>query len=196
PYDAMARAPVCRTAGCRAGPDCPRADTAWIPPQGMRSPPSAYHHRVLLDPSGTWRTSGGRGVPVPWFTLPPAMEHYYAPRHPGYRTLPPWMPGQQGSDEPMELLYPGPGETLLLPVQLDGSRGKVVVELAHRDPKATVYWDLDGQFIGTTTGTHRLALSPPEGPHRLTLTDGQGHRLQRSFTIVAGAAQAPSPHAP
>jgi penicillin-binding protein 1C len=161
----------------------------------MRTPTCPYHREVLLDPSGTYRIARGQGIPARWFVLPPAMEHYYALRHPAYRPLPPWKPGEQGQDEPMEVLYPAPGETLLIPVELDGSRGKMVVEVAHRDPKATVFWDLDGQFIGTTTGDHRMALSPPDGPHRLTLTDNAGHRLQRNFTIVSGAAKATSTHA-
>jgi penicillin-binding protein 1C len=195
PYDEMVRTPLCSTTGFRAGPDCPATDTAWIPPAGMRTPTCPYHREVLLDPSGTYRIARGQGIPARWFVLPPAMEHYYALRHPAYRPLPPWKPGEQGQDEPMEVLYPAPGETLLIPVELDGSRGKMVVEVAHRDPKATVFWDLDGQFIGTTTGDHRMALSPPDGPHRLTLTDNAGHRLQRNFTIVSGAAKATSTHA-
>lgn len=101
-----------------------------------------------------------------------------------------------GNDAPMEILYPDAGATLLIPVQLDRSRGNMVVEVAHRDPRATLFWDLDGSFIGTTTGDHRMALSPPEGQHRLTLTDGAGHVLHRSFTIVTGAKNATNAHAP
>jgi len=196
PYDELVRAAVCRATGFRAGIDCPQVDTTWIQAEGMRTPVCPYHHRILLDPTGTWRVGGGQGIPTPWFVLPPAMEHYYARRSPGYRPLPPWKSGMPGNDDPMEILYPDAGATLLIPVQLDGSRGNMVVEVAHRDPKATLFWDLDGSFIGTTTGEHRMALSPPEGLHRLTLTDGTGHVLHRSFTIVTGAKNATNAHAP
>ncbi len=195
PYDGMVRTPVCRASGFRAGRDCPEQDTAWIPPEALRTPVCPYHVRVLLDPLGTHRTSGGQGISTVWFSLPPAMEHYYALRHPNYRPLPPWLPGMGGTDEPMEILYPEAGATLLIPVQLDGTKGNMVVEMAHRDPRATLFWDLDGTFIGTTTGSHRMALSPPPGPHRLTLTDGQGHALHRHFTVVTGASTATA-HAP
>lgn len=196
PYDAMVRTSVCRASGFRAGLDCPEQDTAWIPPEGMRTPVCPYHVRVLLDPEGTHRISGGQGTSATWFSLPPAMEHYYALRHPNYRPLPPWLPGMGGQDAPMEILFPEAGATLLIPVQLDGSKGNMVVEVAHRDPHATLFWDLDGTFIGTTTGEHRMALSPPPGHHRLTLTDRQGHVLQRNFTIVTGASHATTSHAP
>ncbi len=196
PYDEMVRTAMCRTTGFRAGMDCPQVDTAWVQPEGLRTPTCPYHRRVLLDPTGTWRIGGGQGISTPWFVLPPAMEHYYAQRSPGYRPLPPWKPGTQGDDDPMEILYPDAAATVLIPVQLDGSRGSMVVEVAHRDPKTTLFWDMDGTFIGSTQGDHRMALSPAEGMHRLTLTDGAGHVLHRNFSIVTGAKNAPSPNAP
>lgn len=196
PYDAMVRIPVCLASGFRAGVDCPEQDTVWTAPEGMRTPVCPYHVRVLLDPSGTHRTSGGQGISTAWFTLPPAMEHYYALRHPNYRPLPPWLPGMGSADAPMEILYPEAGATLLIPVQLDGTKGNMVVEVAHRDPRATLFWDLDGTFMGTTTGDHRMALSPVQGPHRLTLTDREGHVIHRNFTIVSGAAKTATAHAP
>lgn len=196
PYDAMVRTAVCRSSGFRTGLDCPVADTVWITPEGMRTPVCPYHVRIHLDSTGTYRVAGGQGISTAWFTLPPGMEHYYAARNPGYRPLPHWLPGTNGLDEPMEILYPEPSATILIPVELDGSKGHMVVEVAHRNSAATLFWDLDGTFIGTTTGEHRMALSPPPGPHRLTLTDGQGHVLQRNFTIVTGASKAAAFHAP
>lgn len=196
PYDELLRTELCRTTGFRAGRDCPAADTTWIPPAGLRTPTCPYHTRVQLDPTGAWRINDGQGISAPWFVLPPAMEHYYAQRNPGYRPLPPWKAGMRGAEAPMEVLYPDAGATLLIPVQLDGARGHMVAEVAHRDAHATLFWDLDGRFIGTTTGDHRMALSPPEGRHRLTLTDGNGHVLHRHFTIVTGATDGPPQHAP
>ncbi len=188
PYDEMTRARVCAASGYRAGIDCPVADTTWLPPEGLRTPTCPYHRPILLDPSGKWQVTGGNGQSVPWFVLPPAMEHYFALRHPEYHQLPPWKPGIPVSDQPMEILYPEAGAKLLIPVLLDGSRGNMVVEVAHRDGDAVVFWDLDGVYIGTTHGEHRMALSPPEGTHRLTLTDALGHVLNRSFTVVSSTA--------
>ncbi len=197
PNDEMTRAAICSASGFRAGQDCPTVDTSWIPREGMRTPICPYHRRILLDPSGRYRIASGQGVSTPWFVLPPAMELYYAQRVPSYRPLPPWLPGEAGTDDmPMEVLYPDNGSKVLVPVELDGSRGNMVVEVAHRDRNATVHWDLDGNYLGATVGEHRMALSPSDGDHLLTLTDYAGHILRRSFTVVNGARNASAPHAP
>lgn len=196
PYDEMVRTAICPTSGFRAGLDCPTADTLMITPQGMRTPTCPFHRRILLDPTSTFRIPRGEGVSTPWFVLPPAMEHYYAQRMPSYRAMPPWMPGTSGQDDaPMEVLYPDNGARLFIPIQLDGSRGSMVVEVAHRDPRATIHWDLDGRYLGATSGEHRLAISPPDGPHRLTLTDADGRILRCTFTVVSSDLPPPRPHA-
>lgn len=197
PYDEMVRSAICRTTGFRANRDCPQVDTAWVPPQGTRTPLCPYHRRVWLDASGTHQLAGGAGIGIPWFQLPPAMEHYYMERQPAYKPLPPPLPDTPiGQDRPMEIMYPDAGGTILIPIQLDGSVGSMVAEVAHRDPRATLYWDLDGTFIGTTSGEHRMALSPEAGLHLLTLTDQRGNREQRTFTVVRGASSPPARHAP
>lgn len=196
PHDELVRAAICRDSGHRAGLDCPAVDSVAIQQAGMRAPTCPYHRLVSVDAAGRWRVPQGEGHPEPWFVLPPGMEHYYARQHPTYRPLPPWGPGSGGRDMPMEILYPEARATVLLPVELDGSRGSMVVELAHRDASASVFWDLDGVFLGTTQGDHRMALSPPEGQHRLTLTDGKGHVLHRTFTVVAGNTKTARLHAP
>jgi penicillin-binding protein 1C len=89
----------------------------------------------------------------------------------------------------MELIYPQKGARIMVPVQLDGSHGLVVFELAHRDPTATVQWHLDGEHIGTTTKEHRLAADLQHGPHRLTLTDRLGTTISTTFTVDRGISR-------
>lgn len=185
PYDEMMRAPLCPMSGHLAGLDCPSADSAWIPIEGSRTQPCPYHHRIQVDDQERWRTSPGEGHSAAWFVLPPAMERYYALGHPAYRPLPPFRDGRTSDGYVMEVLYPEKDSRLLIPTELDGSRGKAVVEVAHRDPNATVHWDLDGHFIGTTQGDHRMAMDPDDGQHVLTLTDAQGRSLRHSFVVIS-----------
>lgn len=191
PYDEMTRLPMCARSGHRAALDCPETDTLWMPPQAIRTAPCPYHHILPMAPADARHPGGAPGAPTPWFVLPPAMEHYYAKSHPTYQPLPPWATGNGGGGAPMEILYPEAGAKLLIPIELDGRRGSMVIQVAHRDDHAKLFWDLDGEYLGTTTRHHRMALSPLQGDHRLTLTDEAGHVLQRSFSVVSGEVQGP-----
>lgn len=185
PYDELVRAPICAASGHLAGIDCPRADSLWIPAEGLRTPTCPYHLRVQVDESEHWRTEAGEGHSTSWFVLPPAMERYYAVGHPAYRILPPFWDGRVPEGSIMEVLYPERDSRLLIPIELDGSRGKAVVEVAHREREATIHWDLDGTFIGTSQGEHRMAIDPGDGPHILTITDARGRSLRHSFVVVS-----------
>lgn len=185
PYDEMTKAAICRRSGCLANMDCPEVDTLWIPLPGTRTQPCPYHRLITVDGPEQQRVSPGEGHSIAWFILPPAMERYYMPRHPAYRPVPPLRTGNPSDEVTMEVLYPERGARLLIPIELDGTRGKAIVEVAHRDPSATVHWDLDGRYLGRTQGEHRMAIDPADGEHRLTLTDDSGHTLHHPFTVVS-----------
>jgi penicillin-binding protein 1C len=116
------------------------------------------------------------------------MEHYYAPLHPNYRTLPPWEVGYGGEEgkELMELIYPEAGARIHVPVQLDGTYGQVVLQAAHRDHPSTIHWDLDGRHLGSTADEHRIPVDLSEGTHRLTLTDQGGRSIAITFQVDRG----------
>ena len=187
PFDELVRAPICPSSGHLTGLDCPVADSSWIPREGLRTIPCPYHLMIHVDELERWRTPPDQGHPASWFVLPPAMERYYAIAHPAYRPLPPFRDGRSAEGVVMEILYPERDSRLLIPTELDGTRGKAVVEAAHRDPATTVHWDLDGVFIGSTTGDHRMAIDPDDGSHTLTITDAQGRSLRHSFAVTSRA---------
>jgi len=182
PYDAMVRMPVCRRSGFRAGPDCEPVDSVWTITEAARTEPCPYHQRILVNPSEDLRVQpGDNGHFVNWFSLPPAMEHFYVKTHPTYKPMPPATVGTD--DAPMDMIYPENGAQLFIPFQLDGTHSKVVLQAAHRNTNAQVHWDIDGQYIGSTTGEHDLTVDLSKGSHRLTLTDQRGRSLQVRFKV-------------
>jgi len=67
---------------------------------------------------------------------------------------------------------------------LDGSFGNVVFELAHRRPFIPAFtgtWG--GDYVGETSGIHRMAFSPGQGEHTLTVVDEAGNSLALRFTV-------------
>src|SRR3546814_8235873 len=84
----------------------------------------------------------------------------------------------------MAFIYPSPAARIYIPVELSGDRGETVFSVAHRRPGATIYWHLDGEYLGSTSGPHEMALTPTAGTHTVTLVDEEGERLINHFEIL------------
>ncbi|MGL5317243.1 MAG: hypothetical protein ACRC9Q_00860 [Bacteroidales bacterium] len=89
----------------------------------------------------------------------------------------------QGSERPMEFIYPTGNTAIILPKQLDGSEGKVSVEIAHQHENAVLFWHLDKQFLGQTRDFHQMAISTGPGRHRLVVVDQNGESISRYITV-------------
>jgi penicillin-binding protein 1C len=191
PVEEMVKIPVCRYSGYRASPICEFTDSAWVQKKGLRTAACPFHQIIHLDKTGKWQVSSeceatGNMQHVSWFILPPVQEWYFRTKNPFYKMLPPFRPGcaRNPSGRNMDLIYPKDGSVLYVPVDLDGKTGSIVFKAAHHNPDAIIYWHLDGQFIGSTTQFHQMALSPLRGFHRLTLEDQSGESTSIGFEIL------------
>jgi len=194
PYDDLAKAPVCRQSGLRAGDFC-EADTVWIPKSGLNAALCSYHQLLHLDAGGQWQVSSDCESPDrmqhrPWFVLPPVEEFYFKNKHPEYVPPPPFRADCLGaaqaaqSRSPMQLIYPKNAARIYVPVELNGQLGSTVFQVAHRSPSAEVHWHLDGAYLGSTKTFHQMALQPPAGEHHLALVDKDGYRLEFRFEVM------------
>jgi penicillin-binding protein 1C len=84
----------------------------------------------------------------------------------------------------MELIYPTEVLKIYVPTEIDGSPGKTIFEMAHRNPDAVLYWHVDDEFMGSTKGNHQIAFTPAAGKHHLTVVDNDGRTLSRWFEVV------------
>jgi penicillin-binding protein 1C len=194
PAGSLVEIDVCARSGMRRGRHCASSRPRLVTTAALETPPCRWCRRVHLDAGLRWRVHGDC-EPVaairsePWFVLPAAMETYYRLRHTDYRPLPPLRPdcrdavGAARADA-LAWVSPREGATVYVPFELDGTLGRVVFEAAHREPGTTVYWHLDGQFLGETRGIHEMALAPVPGPHVLTLVDGNGESVERRFQAL------------
>lgn len=192
PFDEMTKVEVCRHSGYRAGPNCEKTDSIWVPLRGLKAPPCPYHFIVHLTPDEQYQVSD-RCIDVTdmthknWFVLPPAMEWYYKSSHADYRELPPFWPSCEGENErkTLSFIYPDWGSRIYVPVELDGTMGEAVLELAHRSPETTVFWHLDEKYIGKTTHHHQMGIHPGQGEHLLTVVDEYGESAVVKFYVVS-----------
>ncbi|WP_316829218.1 penicillin-binding protein 1C [Pedobacter aquatilis] len=182
---------VCRQSGYKAGEYCTDVVDEFVPVSGDKTAVCPYHKLIHLDRTGSYRVtdqceSVGNMQHKSWFILPPAMEYYYKIKNSDYKSLPPFMPGcdYNSGNNAMELIYPKNGATVYIPLELDGTRGKIVLNAAHRNQNSKIYWHIDNEYVATTINYHQLAVSPSPGKHTLTLVDENGERLVQTFTVL------------
>lgn len=183
---------VCSTSGMRASEWCAKIDTLACPSAGLNTLACSYHKLVHLTANKQFRVNSlceniDNMEATGWFVLPPVQEYYYKQQNPSYKTLPPFRADclNPQSVSGMDIIYPKAGSQIYLPIELDGSPGKLVFQVAHRQKNSTVYWHLDGQYLGQTRQTHQLTLAIDAGSHRLALMDDSGEILERKFTVLS-----------
>lgn len=194
PYDDMIYEAICGKSGYLASEICAPMDSMWIPKTGERFKVCPFHKLIHLDSSETWRVDSECENPEnmvhkPWFVLPPAMEWFYKSKNANYKTLPPYREDckhnfSAGDTRAMEIIYPKETAKIYVPVELDGSPGSTVFEVAHRRPNTIIFWHIDKQYIGQTRQFHQMALHPPKGKHTLSLVDEYGETLTLKFEIM------------
>ncbi len=189
PAGIYVEAEICRQSGHLKGRFCTETDTLLILPAGLKTEACPYHHLITLSADGTHRIYENCADTEPTvqesrFTLPPVWEWYYKQHHPEYSPLPPFRHGC-GEDMflSMQFIYPPMNANILLPKQMNGSKGFMTAELAHGNPAATVYWHLDDIYVTQTQDFHKISLQPVPGKHSLTAVDGEGNTISTTFHV-------------
>jgi penicillin-binding protein 1C len=191
PMGEMVKINVCRQSGYRAGQYCQDIDEQYVPKSGLKAPVCLYHQLVHLSADAKWQVNGncespGNILNKSWFVLPPSMEYYYKARNYQYHVLPPFRPdcAQAENGNAMEVIYPKNGAKIYVPIEADGTRGRMICNAAHRQPGMKIFWHLDDQYVGETKDFHQMALSPSPGKHILTLVDGNGNTVSIGFEVL------------
>lgn len=192
PQSELTSMAVCTISGARASEWCPAIDTLELATPGLKTQACINHKRIHLSSDKKFRLHAGCATldnihSESWFVLPPVQEYYYRNRHISYKSLPPFRNdcADPAGIAAMDMIYPKTDSRIFIPRDLDGTLGSTVFQAAHRNPQATIYWHLDGQFIGSTSHSHRLSISPPEGTHRMTLVDQLGETLEKDFDVIS-----------
>lgn len=188
PRDEMIEIEVCAESGYRPGEYCNHKITIDVP-SGNKTGICPWHKRIHLNKDGTHRVNANcyavsKMQHLNKFVLPPAMEYYYKQQNALYSTLPPLLPGCSENESQMEFIYPHEWTKLFIPVDLDGTAGKLIFELAHRQNNSTIYWYIDEKYIGKTNNIHQQEIRETAGWHKLTVTDDMGNSISKSFYLV------------
>lgn len=189
PLDDLRPIKMCNQSGLPASDICGDTATLLMPSQAINTTPCHYHRLVHLNKEETYQVNSScypasEIVTKPWFVLPPAMAYYYKQHSTNYEDLPPFHPGCETEQSPLEILYPTPYSTLFLPKLFAGKDNNFVFRAAHSDRNATLYWHLDKQFLGMTNFLgHNISCKAEKGVHHLTVVDDKGLSQTVQFTL-------------
>ena len=186
PLDEMTTARICKKSGMLATHICEEVENVHIPQRGMYGMPCTYHKLVHLDQEQRHQVDSSnypvsKMVHKSWFVLPPVQEWYYKKKNSTYKSLPPF---KDQEEDIMQFIYPRRRAKILVPIELDGTLGKTVFEIAHRRPEALLFWHLDQEYIGETKNIHQMGFYPGIGEHELLVIDEKGNQLVQSFEII------------
>ena len=103
-------------------------------------------------------------------------------------TLPDFVPWHKNpQQEDIDIVFPEEDAYLIIPIEIDGTEGAMVMQATTRSNENVLYWDIDGNFLGTTERIHEMVVNPKAGEHILTVTDSKGSSKKRKFIIVESA---------
>jgi penicillin-binding protein 1C len=192
PESEMEKIITCRESGFRLSDQCEAGDTTWISKAGLKSRACPNHKLIHLSQDLKFQVSSQCESLTSmkhekWFVLPPVQEYYFKSKNSAYKSLPPFKPGciSNSADLKMELVYPRQDSRIFIPRDVDGKRQQAIFELAHRNGNTSVYWHLDGHFIGTTRKVHQIVITPEQGKHILTVVDESGESIERKFEVIS-----------
>lgn len=192
PHDDLQTQLICSESGFPKSIHCLKVDTVLVPAGNKQMVPCPYHKTIHLNQAQNFQlhsscASMSEIQSHSWFVLPPVQEYYFKKNHPWYKKLPPFredcLQSEQGQQS-MSFIYPEDFSHVKIPVRLDGTRGEVIVRLAHRSPDVRVFWYLDEVFIDETRESHELGISPEIGSHTLTAVDEHGEHTSIRLTIL------------
>lgn len=191
PVSDLIQLEVCKQSGFRASEICEDTELRDVPSGGERSKACPFHKMIHLDASGTYRVNSTcysveSMRHKAWFLPSPVQEYFYKQHSLSYKALPPYLPGcfNELNHRQMDLLYPRDGFEIYVPVDETENKSRCVFKALHKRPGATLFWHLDGEFVGSTEKYHQLSLSPSPGEHLLEITDDAGESLVCEFKVL------------
>jgi len=192
PQSELIQIEVCSKSGQRISSNCESGNSIWVTQNGLKTLPCEYHKKLHVTRDEKFQVNldcerDEKMSAVNWFVLPPVQEYYFQSKNLSYKPMPPIRNDckNEVSIAAMELIYPKPDASIFIPRELDGTPGHVLFQVAHRSPNSTVYWHLDGEYVGFTKNTHQLSLKAGSGGHSITLVDDRGQILTQSFKILS-----------
>jgi len=183
---------ICELSGYKAKQFCPHKKNAQLPINQMQNKTCSFHKEIIIS-----KSSGFQVCSLCWDmedTLRVVEEHYTPAIRREMRKL-----GKEPKSEPLHnplcpakkeeiqfsIIYPENEARLFLPSSDALSSMGFVAIAAHKQRDAELHWFLNGEFLGSTKGEHKMAVTIGSGEHRVGVQDSLGVYLETRFRVRA-----------
>lgn len=186
PETGYAKVELCKASGYKAGPACDETEVSRLPSGCAGTGICPYHHMLAVNEEETFRVNADvydwqKIKQKSYFLLPPTAAAYFKSWNPGFRTPPPWHPAIRNAAHDLSITFPDRSTILLF----DGKTQMDINFRAMAQPQdATLFWHVDGNYIGQTSHVHELQYTLPPGRHLLKILDEYGNERQTDFEIL------------
>jgi len=192
PYDDMDQIVLCKASGMLPSVHCHDLIKEWVSKSTFQSDVCHHHVSVWTDSTKEYVVNRlcydmDKAHKVSYLKFSPLVSKYYKRLNGNIADFPSRHPKcsvTTKNSKEMELTYPNPSERIYIPRDLNSNRQKIVAQLEHSDPKAEVFWYLNGEYLGATKDFHTMSLDGQAGDNALLCTDQHGTQIERNFEIV------------
>ena len=181
---------VCAESGYPNAEICKNVKKVMMPDVEIKTGVCPYHKKIFLDSTRQYQVLPDC-YPVDqrcyetYFVLPPVMEWFYKKHSVMYRPLPMLYPSCATAhpDDVMAFVYPKSDARVTIPIGIRGDRQQIIFEIAHRNPRKTIYWTMNDMFLGKTRLNHQMPIDVEQGTYSLRCVDEDGVELNRKIVV-------------
>lgn len=181
---------VCADSGYPPSDLCKNTLKVAMPDVEIKTGKCPFHKKVFLDSTRQYQVLPDC-YPVDqkrfetYFVLPPVQEMFFKRHSARYRSLPAMYPACATAhpDDMMAFVYPKSDAHVVIPIGIRGDRQQVIFEIAHRNPKKTIFWTMNDVFLGTTRLNHQMPIDVEKGSYELRCVDEDGVELYRNIVV-------------
>lgn len=182
PEQSSSKVKACSQSGMKANTYCVNSTVQQVPSKGKDSPLCCYCTQVQLDKTGTYDVTNTDYPPLDRinktvFTLPPVESYYYHKSNNKHKPL------LKNTSFNFKIEYPKNDQKIFLP-KLNKNTKSNFIATVYTTETSKLFWIIDQEYKGTTSGLHELQLSPNPGKHELTIINENGSRKSVTFEVV------------
>ncbi|MEM1002625.1 MAG: penicillin-binding transpeptidase domain-containing protein, partial [Bacteroidota bacterium] len=177
---------LCSASGYPARAHCPKQEKE-VPLTAEMQGYCEFHEKILMNSKGEQVFRGcthGKVLDTTVLMLDPIASYYYRTKNKGSYT--PIVLSEDCSKQvqnSLGIVYPARNARLIIPKNFSGELEKVLFKAFHSDRSKTIYWHIDGQYVGATQGDHELIIELSKGQHKLLIIDELGNEDDLNFKV-------------